>query len=161
MEISVKYTNLMISGDFNIHYFNDENDFDQFKDMIEAIGLNQLVSFPSHTSGNVVDLILIEQIGSCEVNRVIPWLSFSDHISIIWELKFKRPKVEQMVKSFRNCKKVDFEEFCNELHLEDLDYTLWDLNDFLQCYQRQLVDVTNEKVPMKKMKIISCDSTLV
>ena len=28
MEISVKYTILMISGDFNIHYFNDKNDSD-------------------------------------------------------------------------------------------------------------------------------------
>ena len=94
MEISVKYTNLMISGDFNIHYFNDRNDSDQFKDMIEAISLNQLVSFPTHTSGNVLNLILMEQIGSLEANRVIPSLSFSDHISIIWELKFKRPKME-------------------------------------------------------------------
>ena len=59
--------------------------------MIEAVGFNQLVSFPTHTSGNVLDLILIEQIGSFEVNRVIPSLSFSDHASIIWELKFKRP----------------------------------------------------------------------
>ena len=105
MEISVKYTNLMIGGDFNIHYFNDKNDSDQFKDMIETISLNQLVSFQTQTSGNVLDLILIEQIGSFEVKRVIPSLSFSDHISIIWELKFKRPKVEQMVKSFRNWKK--------------------------------------------------------
>ena len=29
MEISVKFSNLMISGDFNIHYFNDEHDSDQ------------------------------------------------------------------------------------------------------------------------------------
>ena len=50
----------MISGDFNIHYFNDRNNSDQFKDMTEAIGLNQLVSFPTHTSGNFLDLILIE-----------------------------------------------------------------------------------------------------
>ena len=41
-----------------------------------------------------------------------------------------------MVKSFRNWKKVDIEEFCNELHLEDLDYTLSNMNDFLQAYQR-------------------------
>ena len=61
MEISVKYTNLIISGDFDIHYFNDKNDSYQFKDMIEAISLNQLVSFPTHTSGNVLDLILIEK----------------------------------------------------------------------------------------------------
>ena len=63
-----------------------------------------------------------------------------------------------MVKSFRNWNKVDIEAFCDELHLEDLDYTLSNLDDFLQAYQRQLVDVTNEKVPMKKMKIISQDS---
>ena len=91
MEISFKYTNLMISGDFNIHYFNDKNDSDQFKDIIAAISLNQLVSLPTHTSGNVLDLILIQQIGSFDVNRVIPSLSFSNHISIRWELKFKRP----------------------------------------------------------------------
>ena len=91
MEISVKYTNLMISGDFNIHYFNDKNDSNQFKDMREAIILNQLPSFPTHTSGNVLVLILIEKIGSFEVNRVMPSLSFSDHVSLIWELKFLRP----------------------------------------------------------------------
>ena len=73
----------MISGDFNIHYFNDDNDSDQFKDLIETIGFNQLVSFPTHISGNVLDLILIEQICSFEVYRVTPLLSFSDHVSII------------------------------------------------------------------------------
>ena len=46
------------------------------KDMIEAIALNQLASFPTHTLGNILDLILIEQIGSFEVNKVITSLSF-------------------------------------------------------------------------------------
>ena len=133
MEMSVKYTNLMISGHFNIHYFNDENDSDQFKYMIEAISLNQLVSFTTHASRNVLDLIPIEQIGSFEVNGIIPSLFFSNHISIIWELKFKRAKLEQVVKSFKNWKKVDIEEFSSELHLEDLDYTL---SNFMQAYQR-------------------------
>ena len=36
---------IMISGDFNIHYFYDKNDSDQFKDMLEAISLNPLVSY--------------------------------------------------------------------------------------------------------------------
>ena len=49
IEIGVKYNNLIISGDFNIDYLNDKNDSNQFKDSIEAIGLNQLVSFPTHT----------------------------------------------------------------------------------------------------------------
>ena len=65
------------------------------------------------------------------MNRVILSLSFSEHIPIIWQLKFKKTKVEQMVKVFRNWKKFHIEEFCNELHLEDLDYTLSNLNDFL------------------------------
>ena len=42
---------MIIYGDFNIHYFEEVNNADQLKDMMEAKGLVQFVNFPTHLFG--------------------------------------------------------------------------------------------------------------
>ena len=51
--------NIIIAGDFNIH-IDDKNDLDseQFRDLLEVMGLDQHVHFPTYVSGHTLDLIL-------------------------------------------------------------------------------------------------------
>ena len=46
--LSVRHLNLIIMGDFNLHYLMEKDDSEQFKDMIEAVGLIQKVTFDMH-----------------------------------------------------------------------------------------------------------------
>ena len=56
MDLSKKYTDLLIMGDFNIHYYCDyEIIGEKFQDLMEAIGLIHHVNFVTHTSGNIID----------------------------------------------------------------------------------------------------------
>ena len=54
--LRLKYRNLVILGDFNIHINNsDSEDAHQF---LQTMGLKQKVEYPTHTKGYIFDLIL-------------------------------------------------------------------------------------------------------
>ena len=57
--LSIRHLNLIIVGDFNIHYLMEKDDSEQFKDMMEAVGLIQKVTFDTHVMGNILDLIFV------------------------------------------------------------------------------------------------------
>ena len=71
---------LIILGDFNIHV-NDESDknADNFMDIIIALGLEQLVYFPTHKAGNTLDLVMTELGSKLEVTKCSPGPFWSDH----------------------------------------------------------------------------------
>ena len=51
------HSNNIYIGDFNLHISEEETDSIIFNDSIEAMGLHQHVDFPTHKSGNILDLI--------------------------------------------------------------------------------------------------------
>ena len=55
----MKYLDLIILGDFNLH-LNDVNDLDaeQFLDLLDMHGLAWHRTGPTHTKGNILDLII-------------------------------------------------------------------------------------------------------
>ena len=64
----MKYMDLLIMGDFNIHYYHDDDiRGEQFQDSVETMGLIQHVNFMTCTSGNIIDLVLTEQLSKFKV----------------------------------------------------------------------------------------------
>lgn len=50
---------LVITGDFNIHVnVRSDNDSLRFLDLLQSMGLIQHVDFPTHISGNTLDLLI-------------------------------------------------------------------------------------------------------
>lgn len=48
-----------MAGDFNIHVnVQSDNDAVRFLDLLSSIGLQQYVDFPTHISGNTLDLLI-------------------------------------------------------------------------------------------------------
>ena len=61
VELGAKFTNIIFLGDFNIHVLDREStDGEKFTDMCEALGLQQYVTQPTHTSGHILDLVITE-----------------------------------------------------------------------------------------------------
>ena len=70
-----------------------------FQDSIEALGLYQHVVFPTHRSGNILDL-LISKIGEkVKVMTVNAGPYILDHGAIIATLNVKRVRPRQVVKT--------------------------------------------------------------
>ena len=122
-------------GDFNIHYLMEKDDSEQFNDMMEAVRLIQKVTFDTHVMGNILDLIFVEQVGNIKISNVKEGSMFSDHRSVECEIEIQKPEISKQSTTFRNWKKtVDVTKFYDELNLEELGYSVTDLN-FLEKLQ--------------------------
>ena len=83
---------VILVGDFNLH-INDPNDEDVYNliETTQALGLNQNISFPTHVSGNTLDLIFSEannkvKVGECSWGDYI-----SDHCLITCSFGIDKP----------------------------------------------------------------------
>ena len=67
--IMPKHQNNLFVGDFNLHVSKDDTDINAaiFSDSTEAIGLYQHVTFPTHNTGNTLDLVLSEINGEASI----------------------------------------------------------------------------------------------
>ena len=103
MDLSKKYTDLVIMGDFNIHYYCDDDiRSEQFQDSMEAMSLIQHVNFVAHTSGNIIDLVFTEQLSKFKVSEVREGLMLSDHKMVIWNLNIDKPDTQSIWTEFHN-----------------------------------------------------------
>ena len=81
----------IVVDDFNLHVSNDDDvNSAIFNDTVEAMGLYQHVSFPTHKSGNTLDLILSEIQGSISINTTVLGPFITDHCAIISTLSLKK-----------------------------------------------------------------------
>ena len=108
--------NLLITGDFNIH-MDDPNNAEAwlFKNDLDALGLNQIVNFPTHKDGHILDLVIKEEVSKFKINKCEPGAIISDHISVICELNVPKKNVEIKERKSRNLKKINTELFNADL----------------------------------------------
>ena len=85
----------------------EKDDSEQFKDMMEAVGLIQKVTFDTHMMGNILDPIFVEQVGSIKISNVnfMEGPMFSDNKSVECEIEIQKPEISKQSKTFRNRKK--------------------------------------------------------
>ena len=102
MWLSEKHLNMTISGDLNIHYFEEVNNADQLQDMMEVMELVQFVNFPTHLSGNCLDLVFTEQI-RIKISKIRVDMLL-DHKTIVWDIMFEKSEMKLNTISFRNWK---------------------------------------------------------
>ena len=84
------HPNNIYIGDFNLHVSEEETDSTIFNDSIEAMGLHQHVGFPTHKSGNTLDLILSDIQQTISVMTTSPGPFLSDHRAVIATLNSKK-----------------------------------------------------------------------
>ena len=74
MELLPRWANNVLMGDFNL-YVSKENDINStiFLDTLEGMGLYQHVVFPTHKSGNTLDLIISEIEGTATMMTTDTW----------------------------------------------------------------------------------------
>ena len=101
MDLSKKYMDFLIMGDFNIHYYHDDDIIgEQFHDSMEAMGLIQHVNFVTDTSGNIIDLVFTKQLSKCKGTKVREGPMLLDHKMVIWNLDIDKPDTQSIWKEF-------------------------------------------------------------
>ena len=106
---------LLITGDFNIHVdVIGHPDREKFLDLLEAMGLQQHVTMPTHELGHtLLDLIITRQ---CEifVKDLLGDYHISDHWSVTCLLNLDKPSIiRKLTATFRKIKNIDFAVLSN------------------------------------------------
>ena len=100
--------NVILVGDFNLH-INSPNDDDacNFMEMTQAFGLHQNITFPTHVSGNTLDLIFWEANNKVRVDECTQGDYISDHCLITWSLGIDKPITTRKEIKYHKIKSVN------------------------------------------------------
>ena len=116
-----EYSNNIIVEDFNLHVSNEDDlDAATFTNICEAFGLYQYITFPTHTSGNCLDLILTELSGNVNVLRRHMGPFLSDHAAVITQLNVKRLNLDRQKKVIRKIKEISTDQWIQAYEDKDL-----------------------------------------
>ena len=125
-EILPEYSNVIIMGDFNIHYNYLEDPLICVLDnSLHALGLDQLVEEPTHKVGNILGLVMAESWNSLR-NYTVKFGEFlSDHKFVTIHMDLLKETTPLMYTKYRNIRDIDIEAFKSKLELIDLDSRKW------------------------------------
>ena len=151
-------TNLLV-GDFNLHVSKDDDiDSTIFLDTIEAMGLYQHVTFPTHKQGNTLELVISELGNTSKVMTTAPGPFLTDHRAVISTLNIKssQPKRQQIkVRKLNAVKTVQWEKEFNHSNItltSNLEEDVESLATELRRVLDTLTPVKNCSVSLKPKK---------
>ena len=155
-----KYTDTIIMGDFNMH-INDPTDGDAmvFMDTLEAMGLDQNITFDTHQKGNTLDLVFTEVKSGLKVNRCDPGPFISDHRAVLIELSILKvipPKVKKIIRDLHRVMDDDLiTNFCDEKVsiTDDLDLAVSSFNIELKWVLDIVAPEKEKVISMRKLPI--------
>ena len=99
---SNEYSKIIVLGDFNIHInYDQDTDVNRFKDIMEAPGLQQHVSFSMHRYGNNLDHIYTELGSTVIINYCREGPILSDHTAVICRTNIQRENMTRKEVSYR------------------------------------------------------------
>ena len=102
------HDNLLILSDFNLHINDLDNpNTDIFLDTVTAIGLNQHVNFATHQLGNILDLVLSEELSQFQILSCQPGVYLSDHCMVEVDISLPRDDLVRKSITYRNIKGMD------------------------------------------------------
>ena len=142
---------LLIAGDFNIHVNKQlDNDCDSFLDILSSMNLQQHINFPTHISGNTLDLLVIRTLDSDIIKEIQPDIYFSDHCSILFSINISKPRLSRKKVTFRKTKAINTTTFVADLSATKLCQHLpSELDKLVDCYNTTLADLLDHHDPLK------------
>ena len=152
--VSIIKTGLIILGDFNVHYGNDDdNDARDLAAILNDINFQQHVTSSTHCRGYVLDLVLSPVTGS-----VLTYLSveslLTDHHVIMCKLVLAKPRPVR--KEILYCKyaSIDMKQFTRDLIDSPLVTSPTDdIDSFWELCMSQLLTIIDKHAPVIRRTI--------
>ena len=138
---------MIILGDLNLH-LSDPNDLaaGQFMEILEALGLYQCVTFPTHKSNNTLDVIILDIIAKIKPIYVRAGEFILDHCFVRSMFNIKKDPLPIKEVEFRKFKDINMEMFANDMDLDSIDGTK--LDEILQSFNKKVTDALNIHMPI-------------
>ena len=154
---------LLILGDFNIHvHVLSDPDTRKFLDLLDSLGLGQHVDQPTHTHGHILDLAITRMASSIIQTSLRVDRYFSDHGSVVCDLKLRKPTYKVKTISYRKSKSVDMARFHDDLASSSLCTINYSqvhypasLEKFVKNYESTLLNLIDHHTPIKTKTVWS------
>ena len=155
---------LLIVGDLNIHVDSSNNESHGFLDILNANGLTQHVTSPTHQKGQTLDLVITREQGNLLSGLPIVFISgvsdanssYSiDHYAVLCYLNVNRPKTVNKSVQFRAFRKIPMPAYQNDvkLVLNNQSKTQENINDLIGYYNSTLQNLTDKYAPLQCKRI--------
>ena len=147
--------NLVITDYFNLHIDTSSHCTKVFHNILSWFDLQQLVSFPTHSYGHTLDLLIASL--ACTFRSVFQSDHISDHFTVIGVMSFLVPSpAYHKTISYCNLKSVDLDAFRRDILNSDLIICPADnAVDLANQYNSVLSSVLDKHAPLKS-KRVSC-----
>jgi hypothetical protein len=140
-------TDIVITGDFNIHVNTSNHHSNRLSEILHTFNLKQLISFPTHSSGHTLDL-LITHSSSNLVSFAFPQDNcISDHLSVIAQLDIPKSKTSKTTFTYRPLKSIDTDLFSNDIKSAFSNYASLDINSLVTLYNSTLSSLLDKHAP--------------
>jgi hypothetical protein len=155
--LSSAKTNTIAIGDFNMPGINwKEGTADshgrRLLDVMEATNMIQLVEFPTHKKGNILDLVITNCQDKCKLVRDIGFLGASDHCMI--ELVIETKIAKQTMPARYIWSKGNYDEIRKELRLIKWhdEMSTRDVEHSWQFFKTSVLEIVNKYVPKSVLR---------
>ena len=147
---------LLIVGDLNFHLDDSCNSpATQFKDILEAFNLKQLVKGAIHVSGHTLDLLITSD-KSLVKHVVVRDPALSDHYVVYCNLCLQKPRFVKNVVNFRKLHSTDMDSLREEIRSSSLiQKKATDLDALASQYDSVLRSLLDYHAPLKQRLVMA------
>ena len=144
---SIKLSNTIILGDFNFQVNKNKTPSKQLISLSKSHSLHQHITAPTHTSGNILDLVFTINSPQLMINITNTNFLITDHYAITFTINTPIDKSQINRINYRNISKIPISLFTSYVSsLISNETTIKELNKYL-------IDMLNKFAPTK-LKII-------
>ena len=158
VEILSSHQNHIILGDFNFPVNKlDHPNSRKLMTILDCANYHQIVNVPTHVNGNTLDLIAYPSTSSIQTKlHDVDHSVSSDHLAVIFSLKFPKPVRLKKVMNVRKWKSIDISKFNKEITHK---YEISSIPDPVSAYNTILTDLLDKYAPSKQIKTTERPST--
>ena len=141
----------LITGDFNIHVDNfSDSHSSQLSSLLSSMNLKQHISFPTHSGGHTLDLVITSDDSNIISSTASLPISPSDHLPIVTTCSLSIPIVPTpSLVTFRKFSLIDINQFKDDIMnsplIKDPPSSLTEL---VQVYNSTLTNIINKHAPL-------------
>ena len=128
-----------------------KSDVRKFNDSLLTAGFQQHISFPTHESGNTLDLLISRVDNDIVVYHSVEESFLSKHNFVICTVRYKKPSPQKVKSSQRDFRALDDQAFGQDLDkaLCDVFDSIDNVNDLVGYFSRSCATILDQHAPFK------------
>lgn len=149
-ELASDNLNIIITGDFNIHFDNaSDPKVREFCNILEAFSLIQRVKSSTHNKGHILDLVITRENNALSCSDPIIGELFSDHHMVLFQINTSKPKVHTRKVTYREIQSIDIASFIDDIRESELmNHSDKSLHELTTLYNSELARILDNHAPV-------------